>query len=416
LAMPAPMRLAPVCRLHGHEERVWYVAWRPGAQPPELASCGSDRVVRLWGPHGGSPTAEEAWELRNEIDASDQHQRTLRSLAWSNNGEVLAVTRFDATCSLWQQDPGEGPGRPFKCKGIVTGHENEVKSAVFSPSGEYFATCSRDKSVWIYATDCRFEYECVALLQSHTQDVKMLRWHPSQDVLFSCSYDDTVKVWAPDGDDWCCKETLTDHSSTVWAISFDAEGARFATCSDDRTIRIWAPASELGGRGQTEASPASHPKQPVASRVVSASFVTPLFRGATGLAAAGVALPVAEAVASAPTGSDVATTTWRAPTDAACSWQCAAAIEGYHPRPIYSVDWLPSQATPTIASACGDNRVRVFQAGASTGGKETWACVAEIDAHTGDANCVAWHVLPDGVALLASAGDDAEVAVWTFGK
>jgi len=291
-----------------------------------------------------------------------------------------------------------------------------VKSASFSPSGEYFATCSRDKSVWIYATDSRFEYECVALLQSHTQDVKMVRWHPSQDVLFSCSYDDTVKVWAPDGDDWCCKETLTGHSSTVWAISFDAEGARFTTCSDDRTIRVWAPASELGGRGQTEVSSTSPPKQPVASTLAAASFVTPLFRGATGLAAVGVAVPVAEAGARAPAGPDVAISTWRAPADAACSWQCAAAVEGYHPRPIYSVDWLPSQSTPTIASASGDNRVRVFQPGATSGGREAWVCVAEINAHSGDANCVAWHTLPDGVALLASAGDDAEVAIWKFGK
>ncbi|CAK0792916.1 unnamed protein product, partial [Prorocentrum cordatum] len=156
------------------------------------------RLARVASLTGHEAAACDAWALLSELESAEQHGRTLRSLAWGHRGEVLAVTSFDSTCSLWKATGG-GSSTSFEFAGRVEGHENEVKCAAFSASGEYFATCSRDKSVFIYEVSKDFEYDCVALLQSHTQDVKMVRWHPEQDVLFTCSYDDTVKIWGPDG-------------------------------------------------------------------------------------------------------------------------------------------------------------------------------------------------------------------------
>ena len=38
----------------------------------------------------------------------------------------------------------------FECMSSLEGHESETKCASFSPSGSFLATCSRDKSVWIW--------------------------------------------------------------------------------------------------------------------------------------------------------------------------------------------------------------------------------------------------------------------------
>lgn len=378
--------LTRVCTLSGHESRVWHAAWRPKSDPIQFATCGEDRIVRLWGRRAGaSLDSEEAWIPLGQIDATETHSRTLRQLTWTADGDILAMASFDATVSLWKEgakedgDNSSQTGLCFGCAGVVSGHENEVKSASFSPSGEYLATCSRDKSVWIYETGRSFEYDVVAMLQSHTQDVKMVKWHPTQDVLFSCSYDDTIKIWGPDGDDWSCKETIQAHEGTVWAISFNASGTSFVTCSADGTLRIFRPGSAEPKAGE---------------RKVSSYFVSPLFR--TNLAAE---------VSAA-----------NAPVNAEGPWRLAATLQGFHPRPIYSVDWCPFatlMSGVSIASGCGDNRIRVFQPQVEASLSD-WTCVADVDGHDGDVNVVAWcpEALPDGSALLVSAGDDGEVVVW----
>lgn len=100
----------------------------------------------------------------------------------------------------------------------LEGHENEVKSVAWSYDGQYLATCSRDKTIWIWEASEDNEFECAAVCSGHTQDMKFVRWHPLRNQLFSASYDDTIKSWIyePSIDDWLCSYTMTGHESTVW--------------------------------------------------------------------------------------------------------------------------------------------------------------------------------------------------------
>ncbi|KAJ3363920.1 hypothetical protein GGF32_003017 [Allomyces javanicus] len=236
-----------IAELTGHAEPVWSLSWHPSGAL--LASSSSDKTVRIWGPvnaqvlssaksSGVSTLQPHAWDCKSLLDGG--HKRTVRSVAFAPNGNVLATASFDATIGIWDKDPSAKESElEYDYAATLEGHENEAKAVAWSADGGLLATCSRDKSVWIWEVLEDNDFECLSVLQEHTQDVKMVKWHPTEEVLASVSYDDTIRFWKDDHDDWYCTKVVQGHESTVWGIDFDRDGRHFVTCSDDLSLRVW---------------------------------------------------------------------------------------------------------------------------------------------------------------------------------
>lgn len=357
------------------------------------------------------------------------HKRSVRSVSWKpgvRGQSVLATGSFDSSAGIWRRDEnsttqdfttrsddGDEDDYQFSC--ILDGHESEIKCLSWSPSGQYLATCSRDKSVWIWEELEDDNFETVAVLQEHDGDVKCVAWHPEEDLLVSASYDDTVRLYREDADDWVQVAVISGHGKTVWWVEFEGSGMhqkdfrketeglpeggadyvdalqrsgpRLATCSDDCTVRLWrrkAKERAEGGQGS-------------------------------------VGMP--SIIRSAAIDED---------------WYQDAVLPLAHDRAIYSVSW--SRVTGMIVSAGSDGKIVVYKERWRTGACNgvgadeaqtqeqqsltEWVIVAEIfSAHdVFEINHVAWAKRADkgkrwdDEEVVVSTGDDGEVRVWTVNQ
>ncbi len=373
-----------------------------------------------------------------------------------NGQSVLATGSFDASVGIWRRwDNGEMNPKPERLKDIeegkdeldltnglnashnhenddeddddewrfavvLDGHENEVKSVAWSAGGNFLATCSRDKSVWIWEEMEDDNFETIAVLQEHEGDVKCVVWHPEEELLASASYDDTIRLYRDDMDDWACVSLLKGHVSTVWAIDFEpvknpspaskeqteldatwqnmkeASGPRLISCSDDQTIRVWRRRAREGG-----ANKAGQSRIPSVIRTESIEE----------------------------------------------HWIQESVLPKSHERAIYSIAW--SKKTGRVVSTGGDGKITVYEerwgslpnpASATEGdepssnmeGVETeadtrksvteWVVLAEMEGAHGvfEINHVCWAKRADKAKrsddeeVIVSTGDDGIVRIWTL--
>ncbi len=298
----------------GHERSVRSASWKPGLPPHKLclATASFDSTSAVW-----------RWEQNVPFQGSE--------------GSTGPESR-ETDVAAGDSDRDEEEGWQFAV--VLEGQENEIKCVTFSPSGQYLATCGRDKSIWIWedvgAADDDDEWETVAVLKEHDGDVKCIAWcpdvpgrnargHYSAEVLASASYDNTIRIWREDGDgDWVCVSVLEQHDDIVWGVQWEPDPKndkfpRLMSWSTDQTIRIWTRQDEDGGEESAGRAPS----------------------GGASLLRSGL--------------GGIPNTMRRSLHE---DWSCTAALPKVHTREIYSASW--SGATGLVASTGGDGLIAVY--------------------------------------------------------
>lgn len=370
------MKLLQTIPAHG--KKCWSVSAHPTL--PLLATALSDKSAKVYKllEKAGFP------ELGH---LEESHKRSVRSVAFKPpvggvehpledflDLPAVAVGLFDSTISVWGIDEPDADldddqilahqkelltrvGNEWNLMAIIEGHENEVKAVSWNWLGTLLASCSRDKTVWVWETDPETleEFECIAVLNDHLGDVKHVAWHPSKDLLASLSYDDTIRIYREEDDDWSCVGVLDGHKGTVWCLQFDPAGEqiRLVLVSDDMTARIWRAEDEE-----------SRPKLEIPSSISHHQDMI---------------------------------------------WLEQAVLPQVHSYPIYLVAW--SKSGKIVTAGC-DGTIAVYSE--STPG--TWEIVVKKEYAHGvyEINSVTFAELDDGREVIVSGGDDGHVSVWDF--
>ena len=191
-----------------------------------------------WAAAGGSEGHLVIWNIatgETELDCQILNgTSTVRSLNFSQEGDLLAAGQIDRTITVWSVPDGERVG-------MLPGHEEAVSALWFPPGAETLVSTSWDGTIRTWRLDSSSRLGGVSILAGHDDTVRAIDFSPSGEVLATGSEDHTVRLWDPElGLPFA---TLRGHQQPVYDVAFSPDGRRIATSSIDRTVRLWDAAT-----------------------------------------------------------------------------------------------------------------------------------------------------------------------------
>jgi len=446
MASPTSLRILPLAEFKpAAASRAWVSIPNPNGLPL-IATATSDKTVRVY--------SLRNFALHSKLEGG--HSRSVRSAAWKpavkNTGTLsIATGSFDATMGIWRRRESrfadseekeihaeqagddddafeveitsDGAAKPapkiqnddsdtddeWEFAIVLEGHDSEVKNVAYSPSGQWLASCSRDKSIWIWeeiGDEGDDEFETIAVLQEHTADVKCVSWRKDDgngEVLASGSYDDTIRFFKGDDEgEWSCIALLEGHEGTVWSLDWEPEVSQ----------KMFDPQPET-----PESASAEKDYSPRIPRLISAS--------------ADCTIRVWTKVPSPPPpnkpsyfNSGIPSTMRPAPSNE--TWECTAILPKAHDLPVYSVSW--SRKSGRVVSTGGDGKIVIYEertkGRTKVGGEieREWVIVGTLAGGHGpyEINHVTWCTrfdsgkAEDGEEMIVTTGDDGAVRAWAL--
>jgi WD40 repeat protein len=207
-------------RLEGHRDYVYHLAFNHDGT--RLASCGYDKVIRVWDTATG-----------RTLGALKEHTEAVYAVAFSGDGALLASAAADRSVKIWNVADGV---RLY----TITEPTDAVLTLAFRPGTRQLAAGGQDKRIRVWEigdTAAR----SIRSAPAHRSAVLRVTFSADGRTLASTSTDKDVKLW--DAETGQLLRVLSPQSDWAQALAFSPDSLQLAVGRYDGSVSIYDAAS-----------------------------------------------------------------------------------------------------------------------------------------------------------------------------
>lgn len=234
----------PTVRIAAHRDLIHDVAFSPDGKI--LATCGYDRLIRLWDVSDGTAIRE----LRDHSDA-------VYSVAFSADGRLLASGAADRAVKVWDL----ASGRRLYTLGEST---DWVYAVAWSPTGHLLAAAGVDKSLRVWEATSQGG-RILHSVFAHEKPVNRLVYAADGRTIYSLSEDGGLKAW--DAGRMVERMTYARQPEAVLSLAVRPDHKQIALGRYDGALLLL---DETTGKTQAQTLPA-RPRPPKLAKVTPAA-------------------------------------------------------------------------------------------------------------------------------------------------